>query len=91
LEFVELEALNASNIKHKIKRMKRLCMATLAIISATLLLAGCVGLQLGGGSKTLVQKPTVGQQLIDLQKAKETGAMTDSEYQAQKAKALENK
>jgi len=71
--------------------MKRLCMATLAIISATLLLAGCVGLQLGGGSKTLVQKPTVGQQLIDLQKAKETGAMTDSEYQAQKAKALENK
>jgi hypothetical protein len=48
-------------------------------------------LQLGGGSKTLVQKPTVGQQLIDLQKAKETGAMTDSEYQAQKAKALENK
>jgi hypothetical protein len=38
-----------------------------------------------------VQTPTVGQQLIDLQKAKDAGAITDAEYQAQKAKLLENK
>jgi len=35
--------------------------------------------------------PTLGQQLIDLQKAKDSGAITDAEYQSQKAKLLENK
>ncbi len=38
-----------------------------------------------------VQAPTIGQQLIDLQKAKDAGAITDAEYQAQKAKLLGNK
>jgi len=38
-----------------------------------------------------VTSPTLGQQLIDLQKAKDSGAITDAEYQAQKAKLLENK
>jgi hypothetical protein len=37
-----------------------------------------------------VQSPTIGQQLIDLQKAKDAGAITDAEYQAQKAKLLGN-
>ncbi len=36
-------------------------------------------------------EPTTGQQLIDLQKAKDAGAITDSEYQAQKAKLLHSK
>jgi len=35
--------------------------------------------------------PTLGQQLLDLQKAKDTSVITDAEYQAQKAKLLENK
>ena len=34
---------------------------------------------------------TLGQQLIDLQKAKEAGVITDAEYQVQKAKLLDNK
>jgi hypothetical protein len=69
-----------------------LCICTLAIVSAALLVTGCVGgLQLGGGTKTEVRKPTVGQQLIDLQKAKDSGAITEPEYQAQKAKLLESK
>jgi len=34
---------------------------------------------------------TVGQQLVDLQKAKDTGAITDAEYQAQKTKILNEK
>jgi hypothetical protein len=55
------------------------------------LLTGCLGLQLGPDSITKSQNPTVGQQLIDLQKAKDTGAITDSEYQTQKAKLLEGK
>lgn len=37
-----------------------------------------------------IQTATLGQQLIDLQKAKDTGAITDAEYQAQKAKLLGN-
>jgi hypothetical protein len=83
-------AQQTSNIKTN--RMKRLSIPILALVSAALLLTGCVGgLQLGGGSKTDVRKPTIGQQLIDLQKARDTGALTDSEYQIQKAKLIENK
>jgi len=74
--------------------MKKLYISTLAIVSAALLLTGCLGgISLGGGSKTttVVQKATLGQQLVDLQKAKDTGVITDSEYQAQKAKLLAEK
>jgi len=56
--------------------------------SALPLLSGCLDLQLGGGTTTRPQSPTVGQQLIDLQKAKDAGALNDSEYQAQKARLL---
>jgi hypothetical protein len=35
-----------------------------------------------------IHAPTIGQQLIDLQKAKAAGAITEVEYQAQKAKLL---
>ncbi len=59
------------------------------------LLSGCLGISFGGGSKTdtktEVSKATLGQQLIDLQKAKEAGALTEAEYNAQKAKLLEHK
>ena len=37
------------------------------------------------------QNPTIGQQLIDLQKAKDAGVITEVEYQAQKAKLLGTK
>ena len=36
--------------------------------------------------KTANVLPTTGQQLIDLQKARDAGAITEAEYQAQKAK-----
>ncbi|HUC85092.1 MAG TPA: SHOCT domain-containing protein [Candidatus Acidoferrales bacterium] len=45
---------------------------------------------LSGGTTNRSQCPTVGQQLIDLQKAKDAGIITDAEYQAQKAKLLGN-
>jgi hypothetical protein len=35
--------------------------------------------------------PTVGQQLIDLKKAKDSGAITEAEYEAEKAKILNQK
>jgi len=44
-----------------------------------------------GDAKSKDQCPSLGQQLIDLQKAKAVGAITDAEYEAQKAKLLGNK
>ncbi len=71
--------------------MKKLFTLVLAGFAAAALLTGCIGVQLGGGTKSVTQKPTVGQQLVDLQKAKDSGAITDAEYQEQKAKVLANK
>ena len=59
--------------------------------AAMALLTGCLNLDIGSGSTTKPQTPTVGQQLIDLKKAKDTGVITEAEYQAQKAKLLGTK
>lgn len=71
--------------------MKKLFVPVLVCGSAMTLLTGCLNLELGGGSTTKSQTPTLGQQLTDLQKAKDSGAITEAEYQQQKAKLLENK
>jgi len=70
--------------------MKKLVIPLLMISLAMTLLTGCAW-QVGGDKKVTTMEPTTGQQLIDLQKAKDSGAITDSEYQAQKAKLLGNK
>ena len=63
-----------------------------AVITASaMLLTGCLALQLGGGTSHEVSNPTLGQQLVDLQKAKDSGAITDAEYLTQKAKLLGGK
>ena len=67
--------------------MKRLLIPVLAGLLAITFLTGCET-HLGGGTTNRIEQPTLGQQLIDLQRAKEAGAITDSEYQAQKAKLL---
>jgi hypothetical protein len=66
------------------KQLVTVILAGFVVIS----FSGCVGLSIGGGSKTQTQTATTGQQLIDLQKAKDTGAITEAEYQSQKAKLL---
>ena len=71
--------------------MKKLFVSVLIGLTATTLLTGCLAIQLGGGTTSHSQNPTVGQQLIDLQHAKDSGAITDAEYQQQKAKLLQNK
>jgi hypothetical protein len=68
--------------------MKKILIPVFIGLSSLVLLTGCLNLQLGGGTSTKGQAPTVGQQLIDLQHAKDSGAITDAEYQAQKAKIL---
>ena len=62
-------------------------------LSTMLLLSGCIVLSLGGGTRTTheTNKATVGQQLLDLQKARDSGAITPAEYEAQKAKVLREK
>jgi len=68
--------------------MKRLIVTGLLSISAALLLSGCVGLSLGGGKKTVNNNPTLGQQLVDLKTARDSGALTEQQYQEQKNKLL---
>ena len=69
--------------------MKRILTTTFIGLSAVLLLSGCVIAIGSAESKTNSQ--TVGQQLTDLQHAKDAGAITDAEFQAQKAKILNKK
>ncbi len=71
--------------------MKKLFIPTLVTLPAMLLLTGCLALQVGGGDKQESRKPTVGQQLTDLKAARDAGALTQAEYEAQKAKLLHEK
>ncbi len=68
--------------------MKRLIIPTAVALSAVVLFTGCLALDLGGGSKSEEKKPTVGQQLIDLKAARDAGAISEGEYQTQKARLL---
>jgi len=68
--------------------MKKLILSTVVALSFVVLLNGCIAI--GSGPKTQQTNATLGQQLIDLQNAKNTGAITDAEYQVQKAKLLAN-
>jgi hypothetical protein len=71
--------------------MKKLVLNSLVSLSAMLLLSGCLGLSLGGGKKTVNNNPTLGQQLVDLKTARDTGALTEQQYEDQKAKLLLSK
>jgi hypothetical protein len=71
--------------------MKKLLIPTAIAICALPLLTGCLALQVGGGDKQESHKATVGQQLIDLKTARDSGAISESEYQTQKAKVLNSK
>ncbi len=53
------------------------------------ILSGCAWSIGSDKHGTAVAKPTRGQELIDLQKAKDQGAITEEEYAAQKKQILE--
>jgi hypothetical protein len=68
-------------------------LAKLQLLAALLALAvaasGCI--LVAGNSEAKGQarpQPTLGQQLIDLKKARESGALNEADYQAQKQKLL---
>lgn len=63
--------------------LKTLAAAT--VLASTLLLAGC-----GGGDSTIkAETTTTGQQLLDLKKAYEAGALSEKEYKEQREKILD--
>jgi hypothetical protein len=67
--------------------MKKTWIAVCTVAMATLL-TGCLGLQIGGGERRHEQRATLGQQLVDLKAARDSGALTDAEYELQKARLL---
>ena len=70
--------------------MKKLIAPTSLALAGTLCLSGCVA-AIGNRDAQRPGTATLGQELIDLQKAKDAGAITEAEYQTQKARLLENK
>jgi hypothetical protein len=69
--------------------MKKIVATASIVLSGILLLTGCVAAI--GNRDAQHGSATLGQQLIDLQKAKDAGVITDVEYQQQKAKLLGEK
>lgn len=70
------------------KNMKRLSLTCMAVLAGLLLTASGCNITAGTGSKSVVYQPTVGQQLMDLKKARDAGAITEEEYEARRAKLL---
>ena len=70
--------------------MKQITLRLFVICLVAPLLSGCAW-EVSGAPKHATVQPTLGQQLVDLQKAKDVGAITDVEYQTQKAKLLGDK
>jgi hypothetical protein len=67
--------------------MKKIIIPSLIALAAIAVLNGC-SIELGTGSTTKTYPATVGEQLVDLKKAKDDGAITQAEYDSEKAKFL---
>ena len=62
--------------------MKKIRRIVLGLVLLVATLSGCA---IGSG-KTEVNKPTLGQELIELKKAKDSGAISEQEYKELKEK-----
>jgi len=69
--------------------MKKLIAPSALALSIMLFLSGCVAAI--GNRGTDRSGNTLGQQLIDLQKARDSGAITEAEFQTQKGMLLNSK
>lgn len=70
--------------------MKKLLIPLSLAVAVLFGLSGCVA-AIGNRDGKAGSNVTLGQQLIDLQRAKDAGAMTEAEYLTQKAKLLGEK
>ena len=59
--------------------------ATITLLGAALCFSGCVAI---GNREPSHAGVTLGQELMDLQKARDTGAISESEYQTQRARLM---
>ncbi len=71
--------------------MKRLIAPTVTGLGLIVLLSGCVAAIGNREGRPHQGGATLGQELIDLQKAKNEGVLNDAEYQEQRARLLEHK
>ena len=69
--------------------MKRCVAFACLAFTSSLLLSGCVAAI--GNREGAKSSGTLGQELIDLQKAKEAGVISDVEYDVQRSKLLGHK
>ena len=69
--------------------MKKPLLYSPVALAVLLGLCGCVA-AIGNRDAQHSSGGTLGQQLIDLQKAKDAGALSEAEYQSQKARLLEH-
>ena len=67
---------------------KQSLISILALALALPTFTGCIAVESHTPPKNA---PTVGQQLIDLQRARDSGALSEAEFQQQKAKLLSEK
>lgn len=67
--------------------MKKIIIPCLIGVIATACLAGC-SIELGTGTTTKVYPATVGEQLVDLKRARDNGAINEQEYETQRSKIL---
>ena len=74
--------------------MNRTVIRSTALLMITLLsgglLAGCAWSIGSDRAAKVVSQPTRGQELIDLQKARDQGAINEDEYQTQRKRILEH-
>ena len=66
--------------------MKKLILV-IVFIAFIATVPGCVGVQ--GGTEQIREEQTLGQELIDLKKAQEEGAITNEEYEKLKKQLIE--
>lgn len=59
-------------------------LAVILLFALSLLLTGC-----GGGAEVMATSTTMGQELSDLQQAKDKGVITDKEFEKAKKKIME--
>lgn len=70
-------------------KMSLRLLALASLLTALLTTSGCIAAI--GNDSPPAPRVSLGQQLIDLQKAKEAGAISETEYQTQRAKFLGQK
>lgn len=62
----------------------------LALVGALVVLPGCIfAPDAGSGRPEFSRQPTLGQELLDLERAREVGALTGEEYDRLKARLIE--